>query len=147
MSAWGPPLQITYKINGLQELEKKLVGLGPAVAGKIGQNALTAGAKPIAQRMRALVPVRTGDLKKSITTRAVRAGGSILARVIGFKAPGRFYSHLVEFGTKHSAAKPFIRPAMDSGKSSSLLEIGRMLWRGIEAYSIGQILTSLKDEE
>lgn len=36
-----------------------------------------------------------------------------------FKDPS-FYSHLVEYGTSHSAAKPFIRPAVDQTQSEVL---------------------------
>lgn len=33
------------------------------------------------------------------------------------------YAHLVEFGTKHAQAKPFMRPAMAAGRASALKEI------------------------
>jgi HK97 gp10 family phage protein len=138
--------QITYKITGAKELERKLLGLGPLVATKIGADALLAGSKPITKEMRTRVPVKTGALKKSITTRAIRANGSVLSRVIGFKSPGRFYAHLVEFGTRHSASKPFVRPSIDANHQKTILEIGRRLFQGIEAYCIGRILTSLDEE-
>jgi HK97 gp10 family phage protein len=139
---------ITFKITGLDKLEQKLKGLGPAVATRIGADSLTAGAAPITKAMRRLAPYRTGALRRSITSRAVRAtGGSVLSRMIGFKSPGRYISHLLEFGTVKMAARPFIRPAMDTTHHDVLLKMGARLWRGIEAYSIGKILTSLKDEE
>jgi HK97 gp10 family phage protein len=98
--------------------------------------------------MRRLVPTKTGALKRSITSRAVRAtGGPVLSRIIGFRSPGRFYSHLVEFGTVRSSAKPFIRPALDGRRQDALLNLGARLWRGIEAYAIGRVLTSLKEDE
>lgn len=137
----------TYKINGLDKLEKKLLGLGPAVATRIGADALTAGAGPIIKEMRRLVPKKTGALKRSITSRAVKAHGSLLSRIIGFRSPGRFYSHLVEFGTSHSAAKPFILPALDGRRQDALLSLGARLWRGIESYAIGSVLTSLKEDD
>jgi HK97 gp10 family phage protein len=139
---------VTFKISGLDKLEQKLKGLGPAVATKIGADSLTAGAAPITKAMRRLAPYRTGALRKSITSRAVRAtGSSLLTRIIGFKSPGRYISHLLEFGTKHSAPRPFIRPAMDTTHHDVLLKLGQRLWRGIEAYSIGRVLSTLKDEE
>lgn len=139
---------VTFKINGLDKLEQKLKGLGPAVATRIGADSLTAGAAPITKAMRRLAPYRKGALRKSITSRAVRAtGGPLITRIIGFKSPGRFISHLLEFGTKFAAPRPFIRPAMDTTHHDVLLKLGSRLWRGIEAYSIGKILTSLKDEE
>jgi HK97 gp10 family phage protein len=139
---------VNYKITGLDKLEQKLKGLGPAVATRIGADSLTAAAQPITKEMRRLVPTKTGALKRSITSRAVRAtGGPVLSRIIGFRSPGRFYSHLVEFGTVRSSAKPFIRPALDGRRQDALLNLGARLWRGIEAYAIGRVLTSLKEDE
>lgn len=137
----------SYKITGLDKLEAKLTGLGPAVAGRIGTNSLAASARPITTAMRRLVPVKTGKLRKSITSRAIRGNGSLLTRIIGFRSPGRFYSHLVEFGTIKSAPHPFIRPALDSTVGKALIEMGRMLFKGIEAYSIGRVLTTLERDE
>lgn len=138
----------TWKITGLKEFEAKLKGLGPAVATKIGSDALLAGAKPVTKRMRAMVPVRSGNLKKSITSRAVKTNGSLLSRIIGFKSPGRYYSHLVEFGTVHSSARPFVRPAIDTTINDVFLEMGRKLYLGMEAYAIGRVLATLdRDEE
>lgn len=139
---------VSYKVTGLQELERKLLGLGPAVSTRIGEDALIAAARPILATARRLVPVKTGKLKRSITTRKISARGtSLLARTIGFNAPGRFYSHLVEFGTSRSAARPFMRPAIDSNADRSILEMGRRLWTGIEAYCIGRVLASLDEDQ
>lgn len=140
--------EVNFKVTGLQELERKLLGLGPAVATRIGEDSLIAAAKPITTAMRRLVPVDTGALKRSITTRKIGARGtSLLSRTIGFKRPGSFYAHLVEFGTKHARAQPFVRPALDGNAERSVLEMGARLWRGIEAYSLGRILATLSEEE
>jgi HK97 gp10 family phage protein len=138
---------LTFKITGADKLEAKLKGLGPAVAGKIGVNALTSSARPITAAIRRYAPVKTGKLKRSVTSQAVRANGALLSRVIGFRSPGRFYSHLVEFGTIKSAPHPFIRPALDATVRTSLLEMGRALFRGIEAYSIGRVLQTLDQSD
>lgn len=138
---------ISYKITGARELERKLLGLGPAVATKIGADALLEGAKPILKDMRRRAPVKTGALRKSIATKAVRGTGSVLTRIIGFRAPGRYYAHLVEFGTRHSGSRPFMRPALDGNHQRSILEVGRRLFRGIEAYCIARVLTSLDEDK
>lgn len=96
---------------------------------------LRAGAKPIEKAAKSKAPVRDGTLKKSIGTNVKKVNGISSARVgprKGFKGKSlgyrrnkkgvmteRFadpnkYSHLVEFGTSHSAARPFIRPAIDA---------------------------------
>jgi hypothetical protein len=48
---------------------------GPRFAANTSGKALRAAAKPIVQRARALVPVDTGLLKKSITTKLGRVKG------------------------------------------------------------------------
>jgi HK97 gp10 family phage protein len=140
---------VTFKIIGGENLEKKLRQLGPEIAGKIGHNSLTAGANYLAREIRKRAPVETGRLKKSIRSQKVNLGGSAstITRIIGFVKPGRYYAHLVEFGTRHSAAHPFIRPALDAGHSRGILEMGRALWRGIEQYALGQILTTLDQDD
>jgi hypothetical protein len=40
--------------------------------------------------------------------------------VIGFKKPGKRYAHLVEFGTRFAAAKPFLRPALDAEHDNAI---------------------------
>lgn len=96
---------------------------------------LRAGAKPIEKAAKAKAPVRDGTLKKSIGTNVKTVNGVTSARVgprtgvkgrsLGFRknkkgvmterfADPNKYSHLVEFGTSHSPAKPFIRPAIDT---------------------------------
>lgn len=110
---------------------------------------LRAGAKPILKAAKSKVPVDTGMLKKSlgISVHANRSGW-ISARVgprKGFKsknltgrnrvratkgkrstwqerklADAQEISWYVETGTPHSAAKPFIRPAIDEAANQVL---------------------------
>jgi len=138
---------ITYTIEGVEQLETKLKGLGSAVATKIGSDSLVAGANYLAKEIRRRAPVRTGALKRSVRSQIVRIFGSnLLVRTIGFVRPGRSYSHLVEFGTVKAAAHPFVRPSLDAGHNRIIAEIGARLGRGIEAYAIGQVLTTLSED-
>ena len=140
--------QVEFKVTGLQELEQKLLGLGPLVATRVGDDALLAGSRSIVSAARRYCPVKTGALKRSITSQKIGTRGtSLLARTIGFRAPGRYYSHLVEFGHQGVPARPFVRPALDANAERSILDTGARLWRGIEAYCLGRILTTLQDEE
>jgi HK97 gp10 family phage protein len=67
------------------------------------------GAGQTAKSARALVPVRTGALRASIRVErsgvghAVRAGGGAVD-----------YAAYVEFGTRRMAARPYLRPALES---------------------------------
>jgi HK97 gp10 family phage protein len=69
----------------------------------------------IADDMRRLVPVLSGDLRKSIRTEF----GPMVARIYaGDVAAGVDYHLYQEYGTSRMAAQPFIRPAV-------------YLWRGL----------------
>jgi histone H3/H4 len=46
-------------------------------------------------------------------------------------APAAPHGHLVEFGTVHSAAKPFLRPAVDESAQAAIDKLAENLWKGI----------------
>lgn len=144
-----------YGLKGIQDALKKL----PAELQKTTEMvALRAGAKPIlaAAKSNAKSSEDSGLLMKSlgINVRKGRSGefrhvytARIGARK-GFKkylgtfATGKRagrsryqdpskYDHLVELGTSHSAAKPFIRPAVESSKSEVLTEIAKGYDKGL----------------
>ena len=68
----------------------------------------------ILQRAQALVPVRTGALRASIQieTPAATPLGETGMRTINVSA-GMPYAPFVEFGTRHMAARPYLRPAAE----------------------------------
>ena len=57
---------VKFKLEGAKQFEALLRELGPIPARRLGQNATMAGARVIAARARQLVPVVTGELKRSI---------------------------------------------------------------------------------
>jgi HK97 gp10 family phage protein len=70
-----------------------------------------------------LVPVRTGALRSAITYRSKGPYGSVGVRQAG--GP-EVYWRFVEFGTRHSAARPFFRPAAELGKGYFIQEMTSM---------------------
>lgn len=129
---------IEFTIDGAAEMERLLKDLGPVVASSVGDKAVLAGAKPIVDEAKRLVPVRTGALQKSIKAQVERRRKADDERValIGFERPTSAIAHLVEFGTVHSAAHPFMRPAMDAKAGEALEEMGRVLGEGIEREAV-----------
>jgi len=125
---------VTIKISGALELEKKLKDLGPVPARKLGGKALKAGGEIIADMARVLAPVRTGALESSITvvTSPAKSDREVGA-AIGFRRPVSSRAHFTEFGTSHSAAEPFMRPAFDVKGEDAVAVIGHQLWAGIAA--------------
>lgn len=85
--------------------------------------AVRAGANVIRDEARRKVPIKTGTLKKSIVSIQRKAqGGQITFSVTPSKGKPNdgWYAHFVEFGTSHSSAKPFLRPAFDQSNNESL---------------------------
>jgi HK97 gp10 family phage protein len=100
---------MTFKVTGMQELEKVLSELGSRAGKKALVGSLRDAAKPVRKAMRSLAPKDRGNLRKSIKTVVVAGKGStsnVATAMVGtFKSkngrynPG-FYSRFIEFGTK-----------------------------------------------
>jgi HK97 gp10 family phage protein len=138
----------SFKIEGLKELEAGLEQFKRSTQRGILERALKRAAKPVVDEAKAAAPVRTGALKKSISTKVIRsnAGKAAFAKAMGSGASreeaglaardanraarGQGASALVrvqataphaifaEFGTRHSPAHPFMGPAFQHGGST-----------------------------
>ena len=134
------PGRIDFDIQGAAEMERLLKELGPRAAVNAGRPALVAGARPIVEEAKRLVPVDTGDLRDAIAVDASSRRQGLAAAVggeigisIGFTKPTSRRAHLTEFGTAHSAAHPFMRPAMEAKAGDALDAMGHSLQKGIES--------------
>lgn len=123
---------VEFEIKGAKEMERLLKQLGGNVASRVGDKALKRAAAPIVAEAKRLVPVASGALKRAITAQTPRrrpADERVI--LIGFEKPHSRRAHLTEFGTRHSAARPFMRPALDSQVGAALEEMGKELAAGI----------------
>ena len=122
------PGTVKFELHGAKEFERLLKELGPVPAGRLGQNALMAGARVIAAEARRRVPVDTGELKRSIGVRSDRglrrAGGDTRQAFVTASAR---HAGLVEFGTVRMAAQPYLRPAADESAGAALDKLGENL--------------------
>lgn len=121
-----------FELRGAKELEAALRDLGPKVAIRLGDQALRAAAKPVVVEAKRLVRVKSGKLRRSITAvkgRATKDSERVV--FIGFKKPVSRRAHLTEFGTSHSAAYPFIRPALDGKAAEAFRTMQETLAAGI----------------
>lgn len=113
-----------HRFKGTKRLDRILATM-PAAARAELKKSLTLSARDLVKAQRALVPVRTGALKKSIGWSenaallpkhaafggAARRQASDLSVVVFAGNSGVRYAHLVEFGSVHAGAKPFFYPA------------------------------------
>jgi HK97 gp10 family phage protein len=102
---------VKFELRGVAELERAMKEFGPRFTKNVSGRALRAMAKPIVKRAKELVPVETGALRKSITTKLGRVKGGERTIQIGFRTPTSRRAHLVEYGTAFAPAQPFVRPA------------------------------------
>jgi HK97 gp10 family phage protein len=131
--------RINFKITGAKEMEALLKQMGPRLASRAGDQSLRAGARIIVAEAKRLAPVRTGALRRSITMASQRqpSGSSRRVVLVGFRPPVSRRAHFTEFGTRHSPAEPFLRPAFDVRAVNALSEIGRVLALAIETIAKG----------
>lgn len=86
-----------------------------------------AGLEPIYVESQRLVPVDTGDLKRSGSTDLVDVTPD---RVIGEVAYGGgrvIYHFFVEYGTSRMPAQPYLRPAADRQSRAAAEEMNRVI--------------------
>ena len=133
--------QFRMEFKGIPDLVRNLQTLPDKLQKSAEKAVLRAGAVPIrkAAKRNAAKSKDTGLLQKSIGLSVKKVKGATSARVgprsmrqtvtrTNKKTGRRYqeiadpnkYSHLVEYGTSHSAAKPFIRPAINQTQDEIL---------------------------
>lgn len=103
-------IAVTTEFKGLAELTAALAEIDSESRKKIIPATLREIAKPVLERAKELVPVRTGALRDSLrlSTGGPKKSGEARINVLS-RLP---YWHQVEFGNVHQAAEPFLRPAL-----------------------------------
>lgn len=85
-----------------------------AMVDAVAAKALDA-AEIVAAKARQLAPVDSGALRDSI--RAARSKFADGGAVVLAGSQEAFYPHMIEYGTSHAPAKPFLRPALEASAS------------------------------
>lgn len=128
--------KVTFKMTGLRELERALGELPKATRRRVGLKVLREGGEPIAKAARALVRVRSGDLRESYDVGtnlapSQRGDRGAVAPVEVYVGPGQNPQAITEeFGTFDQEAHPSLTPAWEGEKINALDIIGTKL--GIE---------------
>lgn len=128
-------LNVTMSLGGFEGIDRVLKQLPNAVSKKILVAASRKALQPVLKDARRDVPVRTGELKRSlkIGTKLIRsqrdpAGVGAVRVYVGASWPSGAHAHLIEFGTAHSGPRPFLRPAWDANKKKVSKEFGTLIW-------------------
>ena len=129
-----------FKID-TKRLLKNMEGLPDKSVKKVQIQAVRAGARITLKKMRSLVPVDTGDLKKSLAIQTPK--GKVKSQtkaplVIGAREPQSHIAHFAEFGTLKQKARPFMRPAISQTFKSAIDKMAQTLDKAIKA-ELGKI--------
>jgi HK97 gp10 family phage protein len=128
------------RLVGVDALDRKLVTIRDAVSPDARRRSLLVGAEIVLEEAKRLVPVLTGNLRDSLVisfdsglnAAAVSQRRFFTAVYIGPTRVRGFYGHMVELGTSHSAAHPFLRPALDNTREEVRRAMGSSLWADIK---------------
>lgn len=143
-------MKVDVKVQGLNQLAKRISQLDNRVSGRIGRKATAAGARIIRDEAKSNVPVDTGQLKDNIVVKKLRGpkgkfnyGVGLIAKeykrtnnktnrrkgIVGqsYWRNNAYYGYMVEFGTVKMQAQPFLRPAFEAKKTAAAERIEDVL--------------------
>lgn len=106
------PLNIKVSIGGLAELRDMLTDVAPKEANNILRSTVHGLAGQVRDRMKQRVKKRSRSLEKSI--KAVRRRAKEYEHISDVRGGrGAPYGFMLEFGTVHTPAQPFIVPTVE----------------------------------
>jgi len=133
------PATVDISLLGDKRLQRKLERLVVAAQKRVIRSALRKGGHILRDEAKALCPVRTGALRKSIKVRAIKGKRATIGVVVasgtreelGLKAADYYYPAAVEFGTGNAPAHSFLRAARDAKRDEVIEVIKREIGEGI----------------
>lgn len=127
-----PKNPIDVKLEDPRKLMRRLTKqLGPKLAKKVLRKGVNASATPVLKAARRNAPVGEGTLKKSLSKRT-RSYPAAVATIVGPKSKAAPHAHLIEFGTAHSRARPFLRRAIDENEQAVRAVLVKKLREGLD---------------
>ena len=122
-------MNLTMKVEGLDELNRRLNRLESKQIKKIVRSSAMKSTTPMVRAMKSNVEVDDGHLKKSIgrQSRFFRKG-KFFSMKIGIRSKQvaddswiNVYGPMLEYGTLKMSAKPWMRPAFDEHANPTIL--------------------------
>ena len=119
-----------------KKLERNIRAIKPKLQRRVLRQGLRKAAQPILAQARRLAPRDRGDYARSLgisaTVKGTRGEASVGARRGSQFGQAARISHLLEFGTSRTPAKPHLRPAFDSQKRSAAETLGSAMMLEVE---------------
>ena len=121
------------QVDGLDEAVRRVQSITSSLEAREVEKVLSKGMRVVRDEAKRRVPVRTGLLKSAIKARIGKRRGRFVANAFAAvdykKAP---HAYLVEYGTRHSRAKPYFRPAWDTKQAQVKKQIEEDLRKLLE---------------
>ena len=125
----------TFQVKGVEEVMEKLRQKGVDLDAAAADAVLAAG-NSLLTDMQALVPVDTGNLRDKLRVAGPNRDGNYVFATIGLSsqvdAETARYGTVQEYGSAHTPAQPYIRPALDNGKTRARRAMIAALKAGLE---------------
>src|SRR5215468_3268252 len=155
MADWNPAAGswVKVEVKGLRELQETLKRLPAVMQEKLVRQAASAGAKVIQDEVKRRAPVRSvppgshagkrvsrkkaerrypGNLKGHINRKRVNRGKGDSVSYDIFPSKHGWYGRLLEWGTRHASAHPFMRPSVDAKGSESIEKFRATIAAGLD---------------
>ncbi len=150
--------ETSFKLTGFEDLKRTLAELNTESATKVGTVAAREGAKIIKAAFVEAAPIGTEPTGKTRRTRSGKVVAFDYGRLrdnirirkqrgdnpnqvkFSIGIGSAFWGLLQEFGTRHQAARPWLRPTFQVVGPQVITEVGRLLGLGItrEAKRLGR---------
>lgn len=124
--------EIDLTFLGDKQLEKKLHGLETKIEKKALRHAMRRAGKIVLATAKTLAPRRSGRMADTLKVRSAKKSNANSGQVgvvvqtgtrdqLGIPEDAKYYYPAgVEYGTSHSPAQPFLRPALDQNREEAL---------------------------
>lgn len=124
-----------FEVANPEALTAQLRALDNAMGESTLRQAAVAGARILLEEMELRVPVKSGKGKRSLLIaydKEVSVTGKIASYIVTWSKEA-FYLRFVEFGTSHSAADPFMRPAFEAKKTAAAEAVRQVIDEKLKA--------------
>lgn len=128
-------VDIAIDLSGDKELRRQLAKAGSRGVKRAARTATGRSMTAVARAARRLAPKDEGVLRKSIGKRTKTTRSGDVSTIVGPRSGNWLRAHgrpanlasLLEYGTRHQAPQPFIRPAFDGQRGNVSTTFRRVL--------------------
>jgi len=126
---------VSVTLTGDKVLERRLKKLPANVQRNLARKSMRRALNSLKKEAKETAPVRTGRLKKSITTKVSMRGSGIFEGRLYSRSRGKLgapHSNLVEWGGKNNSASRFMTRVFERNKENVIDEFRKELKLNIE---------------